>query len=58
MRMFTGFWEAKGEGVDEVATSVKYLQTDQLLDRLRERMNSVPPGTHVHIDVTAWGEPE
>jgi hypothetical protein len=57
MRMFTGFWEARPpSGDEEVATSVKYLTTDQLLDRLRERMNAAEPGTHIRVDVIAWGD--
>jgi hypothetical protein len=57
MRMFTGFFEARPpHGPEEVSTSVKYLTTDQLLERLRERMESAEPGTHIRIDVIAWGE--
>jgi hypothetical protein len=55
-RMFTGFWEARTGEEREVATSIKYLTTDQLLERLRDRMNSAEPGTHIRIDVVAWGE--
>lgn len=58
MRMFTGFWEATGDGVDEVATSVKYLTTDQLLERIRARMENAADGTHIKIDIVAWGSPE
>lgn len=56
--MFTGFWEATGDGVDEVATSVKYLTTDQLLERIRARMENAADGTHIKIDIVAWGSPE
>lgn len=53
---FTGFWEATGPDVDEVATTISYWETDQILDRLRERLESVPPGTHVRVDLIAWSE--
>jgi hypothetical protein len=54
MKMFTGFWEAQGDGEAEVATSIKYLTTEQLLERLRVRLEQVEPGTHIRIDVIAW----
>jgi hypothetical protein len=59
MRMFTGFWEAEiPNGEAEVATSIKYLTTEQLLERLRVRMDAAEPGTRIRIDVIAWDEGE
>jgi hypothetical protein len=42
--LFTGFWEARGAGVDEVAASVRYEPVDALLERLRARLAEVPAG--------------
>jgi hypothetical protein len=57
---FTGFWEASGFAIeDEVATTFTYVETDDLLERLRARLEAVPPGTHVRVDLIAWdGEGE
>jgi hypothetical protein len=55
---FTGFWEARGPDVDEMATTITKATTDDLLARLRVRLESVPSGTHVRIDLIAGdGEP-
>jgi hypothetical protein len=54
-RRFTGFWEASGRDVEtELAASIKYETVDVLLERLRARLVSVPPGTRVRIDLIAW----
>lgn len=57
---FTGFWEATGPAIEtEMSASISYIDTDDLLERLRVRLEAVPPGTHVRIDLIAWdGEPE
>lgn len=52
--LFTGFWEAQGAGLDDVAASVRYEPVDVLLERLRARLAEVPAGTHVRIDLVAW----
>lgn len=52
---FTGFWEATGPGLeDEVATTISYIEVEDLIERLRLRLESVPPGTHVRVDLIAW----
>jgi hypothetical protein len=52
--LFTGFWEARGSDLDEVFATVRYEPVDDLLERLRVRLESVPAGTHVRIDLIAW----
>jgi hypothetical protein len=52
--LFTGFWETRGPEGDEVLTTLKYVPAEQLLDRLKQRLAGVPPGTHVRIDLMAW----
>jgi S-methylmethionine-dependent homocysteine/selenocysteine methylase len=47
---FTGFFEAGGD----VSTTVSYVETEDLLERLRARLEAVPPGTWVRIDLIAW----
>ena len=56
MTLFTGFWEARGDGVEEVAVTIQYLPADELLRRLQARLESVPAGTHIRIDVIAWAD--
>jgi hypothetical protein len=51
---FTGFWEARGPDVDEVATTVRYESADELLERIRLRLEAAPPGAHIRIDLIAW----
>ena len=51
---FTGFFEATGQDIDEVAMTFGYVETDDLLERLRARLEAVPPGTHVRVDLIAW----
>jgi hypothetical protein len=55
---FTGFWDATGPGLPdgEIAVSIRYEETEVLLERLRERLEAVPPGTHVTIDLIAWAD--
>jgi len=55
---FTGFYEARGPDTDELATTVSYVPVDELLGRIRVRLNEVPPGTHVRIDLIAWADDE
>jgi hypothetical protein len=50
---FTGFWETDGPE-PEVATTISYWGVDELLERLRVRLEQVPPGTHVRVDLIAW----
>jgi hypothetical protein len=52
---FTGFWETNG-GDAEVRTTVKPLEADELLERLRARLADVEPGTHIRIDLIAWDD--
>jgi hypothetical protein len=54
---FTGFWEATGPDIeDEVATTINYVEIEDLIERLRKRLESVPPGTHVTVDLIAWSD--
>jgi hypothetical protein len=51
---FTGFWEDDST----VATTVGPMLIDDLLERLRVRLQETAPGTVVRIDLIAWdGEP-
>jgi hypothetical protein len=52
--LFTGFWEARGADVDEVAATIRYEPIGELLERLRVRLEAVPAGTHVRVDLIAW----
>lgn len=58
MRTFTAFWEANGpDGEEEMRfTALQPLPTDELLDRLRDRMNYVPAGTIIRVDMVAVGD--
>jgi hypothetical protein len=62
--LFTGFWETRytGGGDDaplpELATTVGPITTTELLGRLHARLDDVPPGTWVRIDLIAWGDDE
>jgi hypothetical protein len=52
---FTGFWEAEGPAWEpEVATTISYWPVEELLEHLRQRLELVPPGTHVRVDLIAW----
>jgi len=52
---FTGFWEATGPGhMEEVATTISHWPIEKLLERLRERLETVPPGTLVRVELIAW----
>jgi hypothetical protein len=52
---FTGFWEASGPRLEEeIAVTLSYVETEDLLERLRVRLESVPPGTWVRLDLIAW----
>jgi hypothetical protein len=54
---FTGFWEATGPGIeDDVATTISYWSVERLLARLRERLEAVPPGTIMRIELIAWDD--
>jgi hypothetical protein len=52
--LFTGFWEARGADVDEVAATIRYEPIGELLERLRVRLEAVPPGTRIRVDLIAW----
>jgi hypothetical protein len=52
---FTGFWETNGADA-QVSTTIKYLEAGELLERLRVRLAEVEPGTHIRIDLIAWGD--
>lgn len=57
--MFTGFWETRYTVDDrppELATTVGPIDVDVLLDRLRKRLDDVPAGTWVRIDLIAWDD--
>lgn len=49
---FTGFWD-DGESV---ATTVGPVALDDLMERLRARLEAMPAGTNVRIDLIAWDE--
>ena len=51
---FTGFWEMTGPDVDEVSCTISYLPADELLERIRVRLEAAPPGVHVRIDLVSW----
>lgn len=52
---FTGFLEIRGPDVETtVSTTIRYLSIDETLDRLRARLEAVPPGTHVRVDLISW----
>lgn len=51
---FTGFWETRGPEPAEVATTIGPITITELLGRLRGRLESVPAGTWVRIDLIAW----
>jgi len=58
---FTGFWEATGrddDGVyrEEVLTTIGPWPLEEILERLRERLETVPAGTNVRIDLIAWAD--
>jgi hypothetical protein len=46
---FTGFWEAG----DDMAMTFSYVETEDLLERIRVRLEAVPAGTWVRIDLIA-----
>jgi hypothetical protein len=50
---FTGFWETAG-GEGEVATTVGPIPTEDLLERLRVRLEAAEPGAIIRIDLIAW----
>jgi hypothetical protein len=52
---FTGFWE-DNDGEGNVSTTVGPIGVDDLLERLRVRLEAVPPGTMVRVDLIASGE--
>lgn len=52
---FTGFWEDNADDVGTVATTIGPIPLEDLLDRLRRRLEEVPPGTTVRVDLIAWG---
>jgi hypothetical protein len=56
MTMFTGFWETRftTDRPPELATTVGPVTATELLGRLRARMDDVPAGTWVRIDLIAW----
>lgn len=56
MITFTGFWEAKGADTDEMSATITHLDTDELLARLKARMEACQPGTRIRIDLIAWDE--
>jgi hypothetical protein len=47
---FTGFWD---DG-DTVVTTLGPVPLDDLLERLRVRLEAVPTGTVVRVDLIAW----
>lgn len=49
---FTGFWD-DGE---HVATTIGPIALDDLLERLRARLEATPAGTNVRIDLIAWAD--
>jgi hypothetical protein len=51
---FTGFWE-DDDGDGTMATTIGPIPVDDLLERLRARLEAVPPGTVVRVDLIAWG---
>jgi hypothetical protein len=53
---FTGFYESRTPHAedDEVLTTLSYVELDDLLERLRARLEDVPPGSHVVVDLIAW----
>lgn len=60
---FTGFWEATtvSDSPDippaiELYTTINYWPADVLLERLRMRLEELPPGTHIRLDLIAWDE--
>lgn len=55
MTRFTGFFELRGPGIEsEVSVTISYVEIAELLERLRLRLEAVPPGAHVRIDLIAW----
>lgn len=53
---FTGFWE-DDEGEGNVATTIGPVPLDDLLERLRRRLEAVPDGTTVRVDLVAEPAP-
>jgi hypothetical protein len=51
---FTGFWE-DDDGGGTVLTTITPIPLDDLLERLRARLEALPPGTVVRVDLIAWG---
>jgi hypothetical protein len=56
---FTGFYEVRvphGEDVEQeqMLATVAYIETPELLARLSDRLEGVPPGSHIRIDLIAW----
>lgn len=53
---FTGFYEVHppAGGETEMLTTVSYVETDDLIERIRARLADVKPGSHIRIDLIAW----
>lgn len=51
---FTGFWESNDESEVDVSTTIREVEADELLERLRVRLEAAEPGTHIRIDLIAW----
>jgi hypothetical protein len=57
MPRVTGFWESRTpEGDPEVLTTIKPIEVEDLLERLRERLSDASPGTLVRVDLIVWGD--
>jgi hypothetical protein len=56
---YTGFWEDwDSETPPSVRTTIGAVDTDELIERIRERLHELPPGRIVRIDLISWGDDE
>jgi hypothetical protein len=54
----TGFWESEGPNTPpEVRTTIGPVAIDDLLERLRGRLETLEPGSRVRVDlIVGWND--
>lgn len=52
---FTGFLELTGPETEQVLTTIGPVELDELLARVKTRIEEAPPGTSARVDLIAEG---